>query len=126
VKTLTWIWLLGCAAAVVLANVVLRFAIDKSGVKVFSAGVAGLPGDIFGLLKTPLFFFAMALYAFAMLVWFRLVAIAPLSVAYPALACVTFVAISLAGVFVFSEQFSLFRGIGIVLMLSGLVLMSLS
>lgn len=125
-KTLTWIWLFGCAAAVVLANVVLRMAIDKSGVKVFSGGIAGIPADIIGLLKTPLFFVAMILYAIAMLIWFRLVAMAPLSVAYPALACLTFVAISLAGVFIFSEPLSLFRVAGLVLMLSGLALMSLS
>lgn len=125
-KAAIWAWLLGCSAAVVLANVVLRIAIDRAGVKLFADGLAGVPAEVWTLLKSPLFLLAIILYGVAMLIWFRLVAIAPLSVAYPALACLTFVAISLAGIFLFAEPVHLLRLCGLLVMLVGLTLMSLS
>ena len=118
------LWLLGCSLAVVLANVILRISIQRSGVEIFADGLSALPSDIFRLLLEPRFPFAIACYGVAMLIWFRLLATEPLGIVYPMLACLTFVGVSLAGAFAFSESLGPWKIIGLGLMVAGLLVLS--
>jgi multidrug transporter EmrE-like cation transporter len=118
--------LLSCSAVVLAANVLLRWAMDRSHVKLFSDGVAGLPQEILGLAREPLFLLALCSYSAAMLIWFRLVATEPLSVSYPALAALSFVTVSLAGVFVFGEPLPVLRGLGLFCIILGISLTALA
>jgi drug/metabolite transporter (DMT)-like permease len=110
---------------VLIANVVLRLAMDRSHVKLFSGGLAGLPQEVLALAREPLFLAALLSYGLAMLIWFRLIATEPLSVSYPALAATTFVAVSLAGVLVFGEPLHPLRGVGLLCIILGVALASL-
>jgi multidrug transporter EmrE-like cation transporter len=114
--------LLSCSAVVLLANVALRWAMDRAQVKVFSDGVAGLPQEILSLVREPLFLLALCCYGAAMLIWFRLVATEPLSVSYPALAAMSFVTVSLAGVFLFGEPLPVLRALGLFCIILGMSL----
>ena len=78
-----------CAGIVVLANLALRVGLDRSGVVPFARGIVGLPGDVLTMLLEPVFCLAVVLYGFSMLLWLRLVATEPLSLAYPMPAAVT-------------------------------------
>lgn len=118
--------LTSCSAAVLLANVILRWAMDRTQVKLFSGGLAGLPQDLLSLLREPLFLIALCSYGAAMLIWFRVIATEPLSISYPALAAMTFVAVSLAGVVVFGEPLPLLRGLGLACIVLGITLATLA
>ncbi len=120
-----WIWVVICSVVVVLANVLLRLGIAASGVKLLENGLAGLPKDILALLMQPMFFLAVMFYGISMLMWVKL-ASEPLSVAYPVLASLTFVAISLAAIIIFNEAMTVQKGIGIAITLAGLTLISTS
>ena len=111
-----------CSSVVLLANVALRWAMDRTNVKLFSNGLQGIPREVFLLVKEPFFILAIISYALAMLIWFRLVATEPLSISYPALAAITFVAVSLAGVFLFGEPMHFLRGLGLACIVLGVVL----
>ena len=98
-------WLIFCSLAVMIANVLLR-GIDRSGVSLFSGGFYGLPRELIKLVGQSPFLISLAFYGAAMLLWFRLVSTEPLSVAYPVLSALTFVAVTAVGTFVFTEPFS--------------------
>jgi multidrug transporter EmrE-like cation transporter len=121
---LGWSWLIFCSLAVVIANVLLRIGIDRSGVSLFSGGVYGLPLELINLVGQPLFLVALAFYGVAMLSWFRLVSTEPLSVAYPVLAALTFVAITVVATFLFAEPFSARKAAGLIAIVIGLYLVS--
>jgi multidrug transporter EmrE-like cation transporter len=114
--------LMSCSAVVLLANVALRSAMDRTHVKLFSNGLAGVLQELFGLAREPLFLIALCSYGAAMLIWFRLVATEPLSVSYPALAAATFVTVSLAGVLVFGEPLPFLRALGLACIVLGITL----
>jgi multidrug transporter EmrE-like cation transporter len=114
--------LVACSGVVLLANVALRWAMDNTGVKLFSGGLLGVPREVFQLVREPAFVLAVACYGLAMLMWFRLIATEPLSISYPALAAVTFVAVSLAGVVVFHEPMNYLRGLGLFFIIIGVIL----
>jgi multidrug transporter EmrE-like cation transporter len=114
-----------CSGVVLMANVMLRWAMQRTDVKLFSSGISGLPREILTLGLEPAFLVAFVSYGLAMLIWFRLIATEPLSVSYPALVAISFVAVSLAGVFVFGEPLPLLRGIGLACIILGVALAAL-
>ena len=118
------VWIVGCSLIVVLANVALRFCMDRSSVKLFSSGLAGLANELLALVREPMFYLALASYGCAMLIWFRLIATEPLSVAYPALAAVTFVGVTLAGMLILHEPIVPLRIAGVFVIIVGFVLIS--
>jgi multidrug transporter EmrE-like cation transporter len=119
-----WIWVSVCAFSIVIANVLLRVGIDRSQVVLFQDGFQALPKQIFTLMTQPIFVFAVFLYGISMLLWFRLIATQPLSIAYPVLATLSFLAITLAGVYLFGESMNLLKGIGLTVTLAGLLIIS--
>jgi len=102
-----------CAGIVVLANLALRVGLDRSGVVPFARGIVGLPGDVLTMLLEPVFCLAVVLYGFSMLLWLRLVATEPLSLAYPMLAAVTFVSLSVVSIFLLAEPMGLCKAAGL-------------
>ena len=118
------LWLVGCSLIVVLANVTLRFCMDRSGVKLFTGGIGGIAGEVAALSREPMLYVALASYGCAMLIWFRLAATEPLTVAYPALAAMTFVGVTMAGMLLLHEPAIPRRIAGLVAIIVGLVLVS--
>ena len=113
-----------CAGIVVLANLALRVGLDRSGVVPFARGIVGLPGDVLTMLLEPVFCLAVVLYGFSMLLWLRLVATEPLSLAYPMLAAVTFVSLSIVSIFLLAEPIGLRKAAGLAAIVAGFFLLS--
>lgn len=112
------------ALLVVVGNVMLRAGLKLSGVVPFSRGVTGLPMDVIQLLLQPVFLVAVVLYGFSMLLWLRVVATEPLSIAYPVLAAVTFVTLSVVSVVFLHEPMSIRKAVGLTAILVGLILVA--
>jgi|GEM_PF-1119370 len=112
------------ALLVVVGNVMLRAGLKLSGVVPFSRGVGGLPMDVIQLLLQPVFVVAVVLYGISMLLWLRVVATEQLNVAYPTLAAVTFLTLSVVSVIFLHEPMSIRKAVGLTAILVGLILVA--
>lgn len=106
------------------ANLMLRAGIDAAG------GFA--PGGAFELLVSvlklflqPLFTIGFVIYFLASIVWFRVVATEPLSVAYPILVSLTFTMVTAGAVVFFHESLSVQKVLGLATILAGIAILSL-
>jgi multidrug transporter EmrE-like cation transporter len=123
--TATGIVLVLVAAALTMgANLMLRAGIDAAG-GFTPAGGAGIVTALFKLFTQPLFDAGFVAYFLASVVWFRVVATEPLSVAYPVLVSLTFTFVTLGAVLLFGEAFSWRKLLGLSIMLVGIAVVSL-
>lgn len=112
-------------AAVVQAggNVLLRVGIDRAG-GFAPAGALDLAPAFLRLLLSPAFAAGFALYFAAALVWFRVVAMAPLSVAYPVLVSLTFLLVAGCAALLLHEPMTARKVAGLVVIIAGIFLVS--
>ena len=111
------------AALTMVANLLLRAGIDAAGG--FSLGsLATTAASLLKLFMEPKFLVGFVLYFMASVVWFRVVATEPLSVAYPLLVSCTFTLVTAGAVVVFSERLSVRQVLGLVVILAGIALIS--
>lgn len=118
-----FVLVLVAAAMTMGANLMLRAGIDAAGG--FSPGTA--TELVLGLLRLffqPLFAIGFVTYFLAAVVWFRVVATEPLSVAYPILVSLTFTLVTAGAVIVFQEPISLRKVLGLAVILAGIVILS--
>jgi len=105
------------------ANLMLRAGIDAAGG--FSPGGAlDLVVAVMRLFLQPLFTAGFVVYFLASVVWFRVVATEPLSLAYPILVSLTFSLVTAGAVAFFHESLSMQKVIGLVTILAGIVIIS--
>ena len=114
------------AALTMAANLLIRAGIDGAGG--FAAGSAGARRSpaLVRLFAQVRFVAGFALYFLASVVWFRVVATEPLSVAYPILVSCTFVLVTAGAVILFREPLGLRQVLGLAVILAGIVLVSSS
>ena len=113
------------ALVTAVSNVMIRAGIERFGG--FSpASAADVFWQFLGLLLQPLFSVGFALYFVAALVWFRTIAIAPLSTAYPVLVSLTFLAVTAGAILVWREPFTWSKGLGLTFIVAGIALVSRS
>ena len=93
------------AALTMAANLLLRAGIDSSGGFAFAETSQFAPAFV-KLFKQPLFVLGFIIYIMASIVWFRVVATEPLSLAYPILVSLTFTLVTIGAFFMFSEPMS--------------------
>ncbi len=105
------------------ANLLLRAGIDTSGGFTF-AGVSQFASALVSLFKQPLFVLGFTIYIMASVVWFRVVATEPLSLAYPILVSLTFTLVTIGAFFMFNEPMSLRKIIGLGIVLIGVAILS--
>jgi multidrug transporter EmrE-like cation transporter len=106
------------------ANLRLRADIDAAGG--FAAGsVAGAVQSLVRLFLEPRFSAGFLLYFLASVVWFRVVATEPLSVAYPVLVSCTFTLVTAGAVMFFGEPLTRRQVVGLAVILAGIVLVSI-
>jgi multidrug transporter EmrE-like cation transporter len=111
------------AALTMVANLLLRAGIDAAGG--FSLGnLATTVVSLLKLLMEPKFLVGFVLYFMSSIVWFRVVATEPLSVAYPLLVSCTFTLVTAGAVVVFSEPLSARQILGLLVILAGIALIS--
>ena len=112
------------AALTMVANLLLRSGIDAAGGFTLG-GVATTVAALLKLFMQPKFLIGFVLYFMASVVWFRVVATEPLSVAYPLLVSCTFTLVTAGAVVVFSEPLSARQVLGLVVILAGIALISM-
>jgi len=111
------------AVLTMVANLLLRSGIDAAGG--FSlGGLATTAAALLKLFMEPKFLIGFVLYFMASVVWFRVVATEPLSVAYPLLVSCTFTLVTAGAVIVFSEPLTLRQMLGLAVILAGIALIS--
>jgi multidrug transporter EmrE-like cation transporter len=112
------------AALTMAANLLLRAGIDGAGG--FSmAGLAGTVQSLVRLFLEPRFSAGFVLYFLASVVWFRVVATEPLSIAYPVLVSCTFTLVTAGAVAFFGEPLTARQVVGLGVILAGIVLASM-
>ena len=112
------------AALTMAANLLLRAGIDGAGG--FSAGsVGGAVQSLVKLFLQPRFSTGFILYFLASVVWFRVVATEPLSLAYPVLVSCTFTLVTAGAVMFFGEPLTRRQLVGLAVILAGIVLVSI-
>src|SRR5262245_14519991 len=112
------------AALTMMANLLLRAGVDGAG----GFAVTGLAGTVQALVRLflqPLFTVGFALYFLASVVWFRVVATEPLSLAYPVLVSCTFTLVTAGAVIFFGEPLTRRQVMGLAVILAGIMLVSL-
>lgn len=117
--------LLMTALAAVLtgaANLLMRSGV--TGMGGVSLPLGRFLGDLLQLARQPLFIIGLLLYGTATLVWFVVISTEHLSSTYPVLVSVSFAIVTLGAIFFFHESFAWQKGLGLMLLLGGIVLMA--
>ena len=111
------------SALTMAANLLLRAGIDAAGG--FALGSpAEIGRTVLSLCMQPLFGTGFVLYFLASIVWFRVVATEPLSVAYPILVSCTFTLVTTGAVVAFREPLTLRQIVGLIVVIAGIALIS--
>lgn len=110
------------ALSTVAANLLMRTGVGRAG----GFGISSRPllQQIFELAQQPLFVAGVLIYAFAALVWFRVLSTEDLSSSYPLLISLTFVLVTLGAVVLFREHLNAQKIIGLVVILTGVILVA--
>jgi multidrug transporter EmrE-like cation transporter len=112
------------AVLTMAANLMLRAGIDAAG----GFTLDGLMETLHALARLfmqPLFTLGFIIYFLGSVVWFRVVATEPLSLAYPMLVSLTFTLVTAGAVLLFGEPFSLRKAVGLAIILAGIAIVSL-
>jgi multidrug transporter EmrE-like cation transporter len=112
------------AALTVVANLLLRTGIFAAGG--FAAGSAGeAVSALVRLFLEPRFTAGFLLYFLASVVWFRVVATEPLSLAYPLLVSCTFTLVTGGAAILFGEALTRRQLVGLAVILAGILIVSI-
>jgi multidrug transporter EmrE-like cation transporter len=112
------------ASLTMAANLMLRAGIGAAGG--FSLGaVTEVLHALVRLFMQPLFTIGFTVYFLASVLWFRVVATEPLSVAYPILVSLTFILVTAGAILVFSEPLSPRKAFGLAVIVAGIAIVSL-
>lgn len=122
--SITGILLVLLAAGLTMAaNLLLRAGIDAAGGFAVN-GAMGALRALAHLFLQPRFTVGFMTYALASVVWFRVVATEPLSVAYPILVSLTFLLVTAGAVAFFGEALSVRKVLGLLVILGGIMIVS--
>jgi len=115
-----WLLVLINALLAVMANLMLRSGVERAGG--LTAGISGFVN----LAKQPLFDLGLIFYALATLVWIRVLSVEPLSIAYPVLVSLTFLLVTMGAVLLFCESLSWQKILGLIIILTGILIVNRS
>ena len=119
-----WILVMISAALAVLANLLLRAGVDRAGG--FGDDMSAIHLALLNLCKQPFFDIGIILYAITTLVWIRILATEPLSVAYPVLVSITFLLVTIGGTIIFRETLNAYKIFGLLVIITGIIIVSRS
>jgi len=115
-----WFLVFLSAGLTVAANLLLRSGVERAGG--FAMDLVGLAN----LVRQPRFDLGLALYTMASLVWFRVLSVEPLSIAYPVLVSTTFFLVTIGAVALFRESLAWHKLLGLMVILAGIFIVSRS
>jgi multidrug transporter EmrE-like cation transporter len=107
-----------------IGNLLLRSGIAAGGGFAISDPVDALM-RFFALLLVPKFATGFVVYFLAALIWFRVIATEPLSVAYPVMVALTFLMITLGAALAFDERVTWRLVIGMIIILIGIAVLAI-
>lgn len=113
------------AGLTMASNLMLRAGINAAGGFAIEGVIEGLRALI-RLFMQPLFTLGFIVYFLASVVWFRVVATEPLSLAYPILVSLTFTLVTAGAVLLFSEPLSVRKVVGLAVILVGILVASMA
>jgi multidrug transporter EmrE-like cation transporter len=117
--TLRGLFLVALAALTTVAgNLLMRAGVLHAGGLKLSG--SGLLPQLLGLAKQPMFLSGVVLYGLSALIWFSVISSEQLSTAYPILVSMTFILVTAGSVAFFHEGVSLFKAVGILIILAGI------
>ena len=111
------------AGLTMAANLMLRAGIDAAG-GVSLGGATQIFRALLNLFMQPFFSAGFTVYFLASVLWFRVVATEPLSLAYPTLVGLTFALVTAGAIVFFSETLSLRKVVGLAIILAGIAIVA--
>lgn len=105
-------------------NMMMREGILRAGG--FSLNPATLVDDALRLIRQVVFDVGVILYGLASIVWFKLISVENLSTSYPLVVAMTFLLVTYGCSFWFHETISLQKILGMVIVLLGIIVISIS
>ena len=121
-KASSFSYISACAGLTVVANLLLRHGLIKSGGLAFKQG-EWMAGWI-NTLSQPTFIAGILCYGLAAVVWFYALSVTEVSVGYPVLVGLTFVLVTLGAFFVFKEELNPAKIAGILVILIGVAMVA--
>jgi multidrug transporter EmrE-like cation transporter len=107
-----------------VANLLLRAGITAAG-GFQSTNLIDTAYRFALLLMEPKFAVGFVVYFIAALVWFRVIASEPLSIAYPVMVSLTFLMVTASAAFLFGERITVRLLVGLLLVLGGIALLAM-
>jgi drug/metabolite transporter (DMT)-like permease len=114
-----WLLILINGITAASSNILLKFIITRVG------GISFSVDNMSKLVLSPPFFLGILLYFVSSFLWFYIIAIEPISIAYPVLVSVVFFLITIGAAIFLGEVLSMLRLIGLILIIGGLFIVSL-
>lgn len=105
------------------ANISLRTAIERTG-SFRSSDLVAMLVEFIRLLFDPVFAFGFLGYFAAALLWFKVLASEPLSIAYPVFVATTYILVTGGAVLLLHEPLSARKVLGLAIILAGIALVS--
>lgn len=121
-KPASYVYIIVCAVLTVLANLLMRYGLLKSGGLVLNRG--DWLASWGATLAQPTFLVGVVLYGLAAVVWFYALSITEVSSGYPLLVGLTFAFVTLGAIVVFKESLNLLKIAGILIILTGIVILA--
>lgn len=103
-----------------LGSLGLKGAIEAIGG--FGEDLGRIHEDVIALLINPIFIVGIILYGSGTLVWMRVISTEPLSVGYPILMSIAFIAITIGAAVFFREALTIPKIIGMIVIVVGVVI----
>lgn len=113
------------AIVTAIANILIRTGIVRAG-GFKPASIIDVGWSFIRLLLDPVFLIGFILYFVAALVWFRTIALAPLSIAYPLMVSLTFITVTIGSIIFWNEPLTFQKLVGLLVIMAGIVLTSTS
>ena len=117
------IFVLIAAVLTMAANLLMRLGIQRAG-GFGGEGPVQVMASLGRLALQLPFDTGVVLYVLASIVWFRVIATEPLSIAYPVLVSLTFVAVTIGALIFFNESLDTRKLAGMLLIIVGIYLVS--
>jgi len=110
------------AGMTVAGNLMMREGVVRAGGVELSIRILGV--EMMKLMRQPLLVGGLAIYALASLVWFRVISTENLNSSYPILVSLTFLFVTAGATVFFHEPLTLQKTIGLLIILSGIVVVA--
>ena len=116
---------LACAITAIISNCLFKYSIEKNNF-FWQGSILRLMEDLIRLLLLPSMWVGISFFILSNVLWIIIVSSQKMGLAYPLHIGLCFVFILLSSFFIFKENFMLSHFIGISLIVSGIIIISIS